>query len=71
MVAQDGIAVPVAVVGWSKALRELHRRIGHPTTVRKPACSAEVCPHPIDDYLRLFDHGVVTAIRQVFHRVLL
>jgi hypothetical protein len=29
VVAQDGIATPVAVVGWSKTLRELHRRIGH------------------------------------------
>jgi SRSO17 transposase len=29
MVARDGIVEPVVVAGWSKALEELHRRIGH------------------------------------------
>ena len=29
MVAQDGIAGPAAVAGWSKALGELHERVGH------------------------------------------
>ena len=29
MVAQGGLLEPPAIVGWSKALGELHRRIGH------------------------------------------
>jgi SRSO17 transposase len=29
MVAQGGLVKPPAIVGWSKALGELHRRIGH------------------------------------------
>ncbi len=29
MVAQDGIAGPAAVAGWSRALGELHERVGH------------------------------------------
>jgi len=29
MVAQGGLVEPPAIVGWSKALGELHRRIGH------------------------------------------
>ncbi len=29
MVAQDGIAGPAAVAGWSEALGELHERVGH------------------------------------------
>jgi hypothetical protein len=29
MVAQDGVVEPAVVAGWSEALGELHRRIGH------------------------------------------